>query len=423
MEPDTEWGNSGQLKWAFNASSPRALVLARAGDPLMKEGRARLIWAANTADALAQLGFATALAATRGVSSNPLRWLRPVRRMHPPEAFRRFYAVRAEFEVLEKVLPFWLRSRGANFLESGNYETGKFYANHVLPRHDLIHTRDWRVAEMAVRRGVATIYEDHHESFNEAQRVYPRAIVEHPAFRTAVAISSYVGETMVSKGIPAEKLIVEDSGVSADSLEPADETARQSLRQHWLNESGCASIVAYSGGLHAIRGIELLLQAAHALPGSLFLVAGGRGRQVREWTERAETEGLRNVRFLGYLPQSEVPVLLQSADVLALPYLSEETAPITSPLKFFEYLAAARPVAACLIPSLERFAADGTLRIHWSQLGSPDSFTRAIQSALEAGGEEQLASHRRIAADQTWKCREARILVQAGIRFADPSPC
>lgn len=382
----------------------------------MKEGRARLIWAANTANAMASRAQPTELAVRGPLSWNPWRWYAPRTVARPPENFRRFYAVGSEFSIARVALPAFLKRRGDAYLESGEFETRRYYPQ-LLRHYRLVHTRDWRVAAMAVRRNIPTIYEDHHESFNEAQAHYSDEIVRHPAFRLAVGISAYVAETMREKGVPDEKLHVEHSGLSEASLEPVSSEEIEAFRVRHLAGTGLRRIVAYTGGLHPIRGIELLLTTARHLTDTLFLVAGGRGRQVKEWKGRLQEEGLSNVRLIGYQPQSGLPRLLQSADALALPYQDSGTAPITSPLKFFEYLAAARPIAACRLPALEQFVGDPELAVEWCPIGDAGIFIQSVKKALQRAEAHPgpVTAHRTAAQSHTWYQRQERILARAGI--------
>ncbi|MFP4542418.1 MAG: hypothetical protein ACLFR7_12390, partial [Opitutales bacterium] len=284
--------------WSGLRAGRPALVLARAGDPLMKEGRARLIWAANIADALGELGYRVHLAGTGGYSWNPLFWRARLEREPPSPALKRFYAVEGRFHATEFRLPAFLKARGARFLESGDYQLRHFLTPRVLGRFGLIHTRDWRVVENAVSAGVPTLYEDHHESFNIEQRSYPASIVHRTAFIGAVAISDYVAEGMLAKGLPAAKLVVENSGMNPRSLEPPTPERIRDWQQRLTGDRSAQSIVGYAGGLHEIRGIRLLLEAAARLPEVHFAVAGGRGRQAKAWREEARHRELSNVQFL-----------------------------------------------------------------------------------------------------------------------------
>lgn len=81
------------------------------------------------------------------------------------------------------------------------------------------------------------------------------------------------------------------------------------------------------------------------------------GTVVIAGKEDTDTSSLRrrpNVRILGRLPYGELPSVLKGFDVALVPFLDNELARASNPLKAREYLAAGLPVVSSNIPEVER---------------------------------------------------------------------
>jgi glycosyltransferase involved in cell wall biosynthesis len=108
----------------------------------------------------------------------------------------------------------------------------------------------------------------------------------------------------------------------------------------------------YTGHLYAGRGVELILDLA-ARDESIFFVFAG----VEHW--RGKAGGRQNVRFLGFIPNADLPLVQAAGDFLLMPYEREiavsgggDTAAFASPMKMFEYMAAGRAILSSDLPVL-----------------------------------------------------------------------
>ncbi|MGO1788328.1 MAG: glycosyltransferase family 4 protein [Sphingobacterium sp.] len=78
-------------------------------------------------------------------------------------------------------------------------------------------------------------------------------------------------------------------------------------------------VILYVGALEARRNPNFLLRLAERVPKGYVLVAVGDGPE-REAVERARVDyALKNIHFLGKLPQKELPSLYRQSDVFVLP--------------------------------------------------------------------------------------------------------
>jgi glycosyltransferase involved in cell wall biosynthesis len=122
-------------------------------------------------------------------------------------------------------------------------------------------------------------------------------------------------------------------------------------------------VVGYAGHLYPWKGVDVLLDAIARVPSVRALVVGGLAGEPDLARMRAHARGLNiddRVTFAGAVPPTEVAARLAEMDVLVLPNTATHTsARYTSPLKLFEYMAAARPVVASDLPALREVLKDG----------------------------------------------------------------
>ena len=99
-------------------------------------------------------------------------------------------------------------------------------------------------------------------------------------------------------------------------------------------------VVAFIAHLHADRLVDKLLEAAAGMPG-VFLLLGGSGALAPVAT--AYSEKYPNVRYLGFVPPSDVPRLTALADVVYYGFdKANGNAEYSAPNKLFEALAAGK---------------------------------------------------------------------------------
>ncbi|GIU85499.1 MAG: glycosyl transferase [Acidimicrobiia bacterium] len=118
-------------------------------------------------------------------------------------------------------------------------------------------------------------------------------------------------------------------------------------------------LVVYAGRLAPEKGVDVLVEAAAALPGARVDVAGD-GPARADLERLARDAGVTNVRFLGHLAAGDLARLLRRATVVAVPSRWYEN----QPLAVLEAFAAGRPVVASAlggIPELVEPGRDGFL--------------------------------------------------------------
>ena len=112
----------------------------------------------------------------------------------------------------------------------------------------------------------------------------------------------------------------------------------------------CDFPVLFTGNLGTAQAIHVVLEAATLLRGfdEVRFIMVGDGSQ-REWImQEAAARGLTNIIFPGPFPIAAMPALMGKAEALLVTLADAEILSLTIPSKVQAYLAAGRPIIACL---------------------------------------------------------------------------
>lgn len=144
--------------------------------------------------------------------------------------------------------------------------------------------------------------------------------------------------------------------------------ARPAPRPSDLPEGG--PIAGFYGSLSAWLHLDLIAQAADALPDWHFVLIG---------PERTDLSALRaraNIHLLGPRPHAALPAYVQHWDVSMIPFRNTAQIQACNPLKLREYLAAGTPIAATDFPALGPYR--NLVSVHAPQ----HSYAQTLQAAL-----------------------------------------
>lgn len=138
-------------------------------------------------------------------------------------------------------------------------------------------------------------------------------------------------------------------------------------------------VVMYAGNVGYSQSLNLVLDAARAMPDVSFVINGdGAARQELQ----RDAADLPNVTFADYQPRERVPEVLATGDIHVVP-LRAGLGAVSVPSKTYSILAAARPVVAAIDPGTEV-----TRILHASGGGvsvapdSPDEFIAALRELV-----------------------------------------
>ncbi|MFC3693337.1 glycosyltransferase [Chenggangzhangella methanolivorans] len=381
-------------------SAGKYVVTAKIDDPVVRTARARLIWAANTASATAELGVSTLMAGTP--EGLPYRVSTLGASFAVKRLLQETYSVKPNYDL------FFLRHKELSKNEDSAYPLPTDFLMHVLPQAAIVHTRDPAVMLSCSKRRINFVYEHHHEDYQRGFSKYDAVDFKAPFCRAVVAITSAVADELASLGVPEHKIIVLDSGVSSASFIRRDAAAAMWRRR--LLRFADQKLVVYAGGMQEERGIAHMFDAALQMPDVVFVMCGGHEQNLKQWRARMRDDGLSNVKILGYIPHDVVCELQQAADAVVLTRSSGLRTAITSPLKFYEYLSSGAPIVAAKVESITDRDAD-KLTVHWYDQENPETFSSTLRAALDAGSRSKgpIEANVDYASRFTWLQRQKRL--------------
>lgn len=170
-------------------------------------------------------------------------------------------------------------------------------------------------------------------------------LLERISYRRAAAItvlSEDLRDNVAAK-LPAsrrDKVRVIPNFVDTETVRPLD---RMTALRKELG-IGSETVVMYAGNVGFSQSLEMVIDAAAALPQLTFVINGdGAARPALE--QRAAR--LTNVRFSHYQPAERLPEVLATGDIHLVP-LRRGLGRVSVPSKTYSILAAARPVLAMI---------------------------------------------------------------------------
>jgi glycosyltransferase involved in cell wall biosynthesis len=377
------------------------VVVAKEGDPVVRPARARLIWAANTAQATASLGLQCLLAG--GIDAFTYRIENVAGKFSAYRAISALYGVEGQFELA-------LLHR--NSKASGWTADGDF-ARYVLPNAGVVHTRDPQIALVCAKHNIAYILENHDEDYQKEFTRWDELKLGSPLCLAIVAITEAVKQQLIELGMPEQKIVVLDSGVNQTT---ALRRPRQAaLWRKALLVDGYRTLAVYTGGMQAERGIEAVIRSASQMPDCLFVLAGGHSGDLNACRSMIMRMGVSNIRLIGYQNHETVCELQQAADVAIFSRAPDGRPGMTSPLKIFEYLLSGAPLVAATIPATADMQSR-ELAAEFYRPDEEDGLTNAIRSVTQKfpyvdGGYQQNVD---AGLAYTWQERQRRLLEFVG---------
>ncbi len=228
---------------------------------------------------------------------------------------------------------------------------------------DLVYTRLPQAATLAGLRGIPTVFEIHDLPRGwMGERLFSSFVLSPEARRLVVITDALWQDIRAEFGglIDAGIHVIAPDGVDMDRYQdlPDPMTARRLLHEKLpLPERFTAG---YTGHLYPGRGIDVILALAERVPDVNFLLAGGNPQEVERHRQIAQSRGLDNLFFAGFIPNRDLPTYQAACDVLLMPYQRQVAASsggdigaYLSPMKVFEYLASSRAILSSDLPVLQ----------------------------------------------------------------------
>lgn len=183
--------------------------------------------------------------------------------------------------------------------------------------------------------------------------------------------------------------------------------------------------VGFVGSLKPWHGLPHLVTAFEALHqrvsnARLLIVGDGPERQSLE-ADLGDRNLLAHTHFTGAVPPEAIPTWLSEMDVAVAPYPAESTF-YFSPLKVYEYMAAALPVVVSRIGQLSDLIDDGVTGV-LCEPGNPIALAEALEALWRSPQQRHQmgqAARRQILTHHTWDTVAQQILDIAGLQPRSP---
>ncbi len=250
---------------------------------------------------------------------------------------------------------------------------------------DLIHCQHLWVAPYAAKlTGIPYVITAHGtdiKGYKKDKRYRHIALKGAAGAEKIITISDQVHEEVKKYYFADEdKLKKIMNGVDDKIFKPLDVDRLKVLKKYIKGiKSDPPYLITFVGKLTDFKGVDLLIDAAaeyeEKFPGVMTLIIGD-GELRSSLKERTEKLELKNIYFLGNLPQTELPALYSIADISVVPSRVEPFG-----LVAVEALACGTPVIASRAGGLPDFINDDVGRLF--EMNSSEDLAAKITAALE----------------------------------------
>ena len=209
---------------------------------------------------------------------------------------------------------------------------------------DLVYTRNLWVAWLSVLFGQKVVFDHYRPWPDQIPPLQPwiRRLICHQRFLINICHSDYTRRKYLQLGVPEDKLRRVWNGFEPRRLQSS--LSLDAAKQR-IGVAADRKTVVYTGRINHKKGLDLVVEAARALPDILFVLVGSCGDGPIE--TMAGT--VPNIRLVPWQPPEELGPYLFAADILLIPPSWRPLAEFGStvlPLKLFFYMASGRPILA-----------------------------------------------------------------------------
>jgi glycosyltransferase involved in cell wall biosynthesis len=281
---------------------------------------------------------------------------------------------------------------------------------------DLLYTRSPALLNALLAPGIPVILELH-----QLPRFGRSGFIKdcNRCFRVA-CLTRVMKDALVAWGVDSSKIIAEGDAVDLhrfNNLPSADGVRKR------IGLETDRIVVGYVGRLKTLgmeKGVGILLEALARIRSEkkfFGLIVGGPEIEKKEYEAKARALGLGedDVRFTGEIDARDVPSMLITCDILAMPFPDfPHYRHHMSPLKMFEYMAAQRPIISSDLPTVRDILSEETAV--FCRPGDSGSLVHALLWMLGHPTEAHAKAHaaRKLVEQHTWEERMKRVLNALG---------
>ncbi|WP_025387292.1 glycosyltransferase [Corynebacterium casei] len=198
-----------------------------------------------------------------------------------------------------------------------------------------------------------------------------------------LAITSQVAEELIARGVDRDRIELVPNGVDSSRFlpYPKDEYFAKTRK---IDVD--APVIGFAGSIVGYEGLDLLVKASAKLgkAGIKHQIAiAGSGSAEPGLRKLAKELPASNVRFLGRLPQNQIPRLISTFDIVACPRESHQVTELVSPLKPLEAFASGRAtILSDVAPNLELAGKDDSRALTFRK-GDLESLVEALSTLIQ----------------------------------------
>ena len=173
-----------------------------------------------------------------------------------------------------------------------------------------------------------------------------------PKFKGLIVITNPLKDLFILDGFPRDKIYVLPDGADSVHLD---------IEKILFNPNSLNINIGYAGHLYKGRGVELLYKIADSCSWTTIHIAGGNDKDIEYHKKNIDQKNITNIKIYGFMKPNEVANFYAKMDILVAPYQKKvhlQSGNVTtekwmSPLKVFEYMAAAKPIICSEIDVLK----------------------------------------------------------------------
>ncbi|ANR61417.1 hypothetical protein C627_02135 [Corynebacterium glutamicum ZL-6] len=193
-----------------------------------------------------------------------------------------------------------------------------------------------------------------------------------------LAITRQVAAELVERGVDADRISILPNAVDPSTFVPIPKDRKYVEAKKFSPD---IPAIGFAGSFVGYEGLDLLIEASARLTEENVahqVVLAGSGTEEENLKALSTKLNLKNIHFLGRLPQNEIVRLMSTFDIVACPRTSTVVTELVSPLKPLESF------ATCTATVVSDVSPNRDLA------GEPGVFQRALQ--FQAGNTEALAA-------------------------------
>ncbi|MCB0271902.1 MAG: glycosyltransferase [Bdellovibrionales bacterium] len=228
-------------------------------------------------------------------------------------------------------------------------------------KYDVIYTRAFWTLAMCSLFGIPCVLENHRLLKDHYQTYYKifYACLQSGALKGVVTNAQVISDHYTSIGVPSNRVLTAHNCFDPEDALPVL-TKTDARKKIGLDNQ--KKYICYAGNIRRYKGIELIIQMAKELPEFTFIICGGYPQDVEDAKALANTYGVTNMDFRGFIQVADLSTYLYAADFLLIPPSAkpfEQHKKTVLPIKTYTYLSIGRPILAPKMGDIEEVLHDG----------------------------------------------------------------